>query len=328
MGSAMELSDRIGRRMKLQDLHVLMTVVQAGSMGKAAERLNTVQPAISRSIAELEHALGVRLLDRHRQGVEPTEYGRALLDCGVAVFDDLRQGVKNIEFLADPAAGEVRIGCNPLLAATFVSAVVDRLSRPYPRIMFHLVAGLVETLYRELSDRNLDLLITRRFGPIADERLEFEFLFDDSSFFVVAGAQSPWVRRRRIKLAELVNELWVLPAPDSGTGSLAMEAFRASGLAYPRTTVVADLAQVRMSLLATGRFLTIFPASVLRFSTGRPEFKVLPVDLPTARVSVGIVTLKNRTLSPVARLFIEHARVVAKPLAKVKAKTRSDRGAL
>src|SRR6266852_178234 len=110
MGVAMQLSDRIGRRMKLQDLHVLMTVMQAGSMGKAAQRLNISQPAISRSIAELEHAVGVRLLDRHRQGIEPTEYGRALLDCGVAVFDDLRQGVKNIEFLADPAAGEVRIG--------------------------------------------------------------------------------------------------------------------------------------------------------------------------------------------------------------------------
>ena len=73
MGAAMQLSDRIGRRLKLQDLHVLMTVVQAGSMGKAAQRLNTTQPAISRSIAELEHAFGVRLLDRHRQGVEPTD---------------------------------------------------------------------------------------------------------------------------------------------------------------------------------------------------------------------------------------------------------------
>src|SRR4051794_2113125 len=109
-GCTMQLSDRIGRRMKLQDLHVLMTVLQAGSMGKAAQRLNTTQPSVSRSIADLEHAFGVRLLDRHRQGVEPTTFGRALLDCGVAVFDDLRQGVKNIEFLADPTAGEVRIG--------------------------------------------------------------------------------------------------------------------------------------------------------------------------------------------------------------------------
>src|SRR4051794_32056784 len=113
--SAMQWSDRIGRRMKLHDLHVLMTVVQAGSMGKAAERLNTTQPNVSRSVAELELTLGVRLLDRSRQGVKPTEYGRALLDCGVAVFDELRQGVKNIEFISDPATGNVRIGCNPFL---------------------------------------------------------------------------------------------------------------------------------------------------------------------------------------------------------------------
>src|SRR5674476_1644115 len=96
MGAEMQLSDRIGRRMKLQDLHVLMAVVQAGSMNKAAALLNTGQSAISRSIAELEHTIGVRLLDRNPQGVEPTQYGRALLDGGVAVFAGLRQAVKNI----------------------------------------------------------------------------------------------------------------------------------------------------------------------------------------------------------------------------------------
>src|SRR6266853_5340471 len=152
----MQLNDRIGRRMKLHDLHVLMSVVQAGSMGKAASLLNTTQSAISRSIMELEHAVGVRLLDRSRQGVEPTEYGRALLDGGVAVFDNLRQAVKNIEFLADPTAGEVRIGCTPILAASFVSAVVDRLSRRYPRIVFHLVTAYLEPLRRELSERKVD----------------------------------------------------------------------------------------------------------------------------------------------------------------------------
>jgi DNA-binding transcriptional LysR family regulator len=315
MGAAMQLSDRIGRRMKLQDLHVLVTVVQAGSMGKAAQRLNISQPAISRSIAELEGALGVRLLDRHRQGVEPTAYGRALLDCGVAAFDDLRQGVRNIEFLADPTAGEVRVGCNPFLAASFVSVVVDRLSRRYPRIVFHLVTAPVEILHRELSERNVDLLITRRFGPIADERMGFEFLFDDP-YVVAAGARSSWIRRRRIKLAELENEAWTLPPPESMIGVVASEAFRASGLDFPRVSVVTDGAEARMSLLATGRFLTIFPASVFRFSNRRSELKALPVELPLAHMPMGIVTLKNRTLSPVARLLIDSTREVAQPWAK------------
>jgi DNA-binding transcriptional LysR family regulator len=226
------------------------------------------------------------------------------------VFDDLRQGVKNIEFLADPTAGEVRIGCTPLLAASFVSAVIDRLSRRHPRMVFHLVTGYVETLHRELSGRNVDLLIARRFGPIAEERLGFEFLFDDSSV-VAAGAQSPWARRRRIEFAELLKESWVLPPPGSEIASIAMEAFRANGVGYPRITVITDSPHARMSLLATGRFVTILPASALKFPATRAEIKALPVHLPRAGVPNGIVTLKARALSPVAQLFIDCAREVA-----------------
>jgi DNA-binding transcriptional LysR family regulator len=309
----MQLSDRIGRRIKLNDLHVLMAVAHAGSMNKAAALLNTGQSAISRSIAELERTLGVRLLDRNPQGIEPTQYGRALLDGGAAAFDDLRQAVKNIEFLVDPMAGEVRIGSSVLLSATFVSGLIDRLSRRYPRLLFHLVSGYVDTLHRELIERNVDFLIERRFAPNSDERIDFEFLFDES-FAVGVGAQNPWVRRRRIQLADLAGESWVLPPPGSVIGSIVMEAFRARGLDYPRAVVVTDSPQVRVNLLATGRFITILPASALRFPKTRPELKILPVKLPKAHVRTGIVTLKNRTLSPVAQLFIEHAREVAKSL--------------
>src|SRR5262249_41543885 len=125
----MDEIDRIERRLKLRDLRVLLTVVQAGTMHKAAERLGTSRPAISRAIAELEHALGVPLLDRTPRGIEPTQYGEAVLKRGVAVFDELRQSVKDIEFLADPTAGELRIGCTEVLAAGPILAVIERLAR-------------------------------------------------------------------------------------------------------------------------------------------------------------------------------------------------------
>jgi len=105
--------------------------------------------------------------------------------------------------------------------------------------------------------------------------------------------------------------------PEGILGPAYLEIFRASGLDYPRIAVFAAPPGVRLNLVATGRFLTIMQIAVLRLSK-RPEIKVLPVKLQHARVPVGIVTLKNRTLSPIVQLFIDDAREVAKPLARRK----------
>jgi len=314
----MEWSERIGRRIKLRDLHILLAVVQCKSMAKAAEHLSVSKPVVSKVIADLEHVLGVRVLERDRHGAEPTIYGAALLKRGIAAFDELREGVKDIEFLIDPKAGDVRIGCNLFLATSFVSAVVDRLSLRFPRIVFHVVARPAEMLHHELSERKVDFLIARRPEAFADERSAFERLFGDK-FVVMAGVQNPWIGRRHIEIADLMNEAWVLPPPVGvGVGSVFLKAFRDRGFDYPCTTVFSDSPHVRMSLLETGRFLSIFSESALRFPSERPGVRILPAELPLARVPVGVVTLKNRTLSPVARLFIEYAREVAKPLAKRK----------
>jgi DNA-binding transcriptional LysR family regulator len=315
MDSDMHLTDRIGRRIKLQDVHILMTVAQAGSMGKAALQLNSSQPAVSRSIAELEQVLGVRLLDRHRRGIELTVYGRAFLECGAAAFDDLRRGVKDIEVLADPSAGEVRIGTNANLGGSVVSAIIDRQSRRHPRVVFRLLILDPKSLHRELIDRNVDLLISQKYDQLEDEQLEFETLYN-ASYAVAAGAQHPWARRRRFNLSDLADEPWVLPPPESPVGSIVTKAFRAAGTAYPRATVFVAEASVRISLLSAGRFLTIVATSLLRFPIKRAEVKILPVELPVIRAPIGIVTLKGRTLGAVAKRFIESAREVTKPLAR------------
>lgn len=101
----MRWNKQIGRRLKLRDLHFLMTVVQAGSMAKAEPLLSVSQPVISKVIADMEHMLGVRLLDRSPRGVEPTIYGRRLIASSYGIFDELRQCVVEIDHLSDPAAG-------------------------------------------------------------------------------------------------------------------------------------------------------------------------------------------------------------------------------
>lgn len=308
----MEWADRIGRRIKLRDLHVLHAVVQARSMTKAAGQLSISVPVVSKAIAELEHTMGVSLLDRSPQGVEPTAYGRALLRRGLAAFEELRQGVKDIESLIDPTVGEVRVASTAPLAGSFICGVIDRLSRRYPRIVLRPSVATTDLMRRLLDDRQVDLLVARQFGDLADQ-LDFDKLCDNS-YVVMAGAKNPWTSRRQVKLEDLMNEQWVLPPPDSQVGAFIAEAFGARGLNYPSATVIAFAYEVRVSLLETNRYLTILPESVLRLPTTQHRIKMLPVNLRLRPKPIGIVTVKGRTLSPAAQLFIDTAHEVAKRL--------------
>jgi DNA-binding transcriptional LysR family regulator len=313
----MEWSERIGRRIKLRDLHILLAVAHCRSIAKAAKHLAVSQPVVSKVIADLEHILGVRLLDRDRHGAEPTIYGDALLKRGIAAFDELRLGVKDIEFLTDPTAGELRIGATEPMAGGLIPAVIDRISRQCPRIAFHVrQAPSAAQLDRELGDRNIDLIIGRIPTPIMEDDLEVEILFNEP-IFVVAGNQNPLARRRRrMKLSELADELWALPLPDTTAGFLIADIFKAGGLKVPQTGVVCNSIQMHNALLPTGRYLALLPGSFLWFSAKRLSLKVLPVEMPLRSTPVGIVRLKNRTLNPIAKLFIDCARTLARPLAK------------
>lgn len=307
----------IERRLKLHDLRVLMTAVQAGSMLKAAQRLNTSQPAVSRSIAELEQTLGVRLLERSRQGVEPTIYGRALLDSGTAVFDDLRQGVQNIAFLADPTEGELRIGGSLPGFAGAIPATINRFRRKHPRIRIHaIVLSEMRQQHRALRERSIDFFLGR-LAQSPEKDFAAETLFHEG-LVIVAGRHNRWARRRKVRLADLAQEPWVLPAIDSLAGSLVTQAFRAGGLDWPRNAIQTTEAMLLHSLISGGDFLSFYPSSPLRLGTVNLGFKVLPVKLPITPSPAGILRLRNRMLSPVAELFVACLREVVKPLSRSK----------
>jgi DNA-binding transcriptional LysR family regulator len=311
----MSKAEQISRRLKLRHLNILLAVVERGSMAKAAEQLSISQPVISTAIADLEHVVGVRLLDRGPHGVEPTLYGRALLKRSVALFNDLRATVSELEILADPTAGELRIGSTEPMTAGLLSAVIDRLSRRHPKLKFHVtLAELGILLDRDLRTHNIDLMMGRL--PSETEDTMSHMLFREGAY-VVAGARNALVRRRKVDLEELSSEPWCLPPPDSFAGSLITKAFRARGLDFPATSVTAFSVQLQNSLLATGRYLTILPGAMLRFSAERLSLKVIPVDLEVERWPVGIVVLRNRTPNPAVQLFVDCARKIAGRLGDV-----------
>jgi DNA-binding transcriptional LysR family regulator len=301
-------SDIVGRRLKMQHLKIVMAVAECGSMQKAARHLAISQPVVSKIIADLEEMLGVRLFDRSPQGVEPTRYGRALLRRTVAVFDELRTSVDEIRFLADPTVGELRVGSTEPLLAGFGLAVMERLWRQYPLIDIRVVEGSSSALLtRELPERHIDLALVPLAGAVPDDQ-EAEILFQDRSR-VVVGITSPWARRRGVTLADLVNEPWCVAR--SAIGSLVTDAFGAGGLPAPRIALTATSTHLLFQLLESGRFVGHFGERLLHFYTSRFALKKLPIELPAKPFSVAVVTLKNRTISPVAQLFVDCAHEVA-----------------
>ena len=306
----MPWDDRTKRRLKLRDLDILITVIEAGSMGKAAERLGTFQPNISKAIVDLEHTLGVRLLDRRPQGVFPTPYALALTARSRAAFNELKQGVHDIENLADPTAGELSIaGSQPIVSGIF-PAVIDSLSRQYPKFVFRVREVFTDLPeYRALREREVDFIVGRIPRLEAEDDLQVERLAADP-LVVAAGVANRWTRRRSIGLADLIDEPWVVAPPDQYIGSLHAALFRSSGLEPPRNAVISASLHMNDALLATGRYLAIYSGSRVRLAARRLSIKALPVKLAPQSSRIGIVTLKNRTLSPIAQLFIRRMRDV------------------
>jgi DNA-binding transcriptional LysR family regulator len=307
----MKWTDRVGRRVKLRDLHIVLEVAEAGSMTRAAEKLAVSYPVVSKTISELERTLGVKLFDRSVSGVEPTHYGRALLTSGVAVFDEMRRGLQQIEFIREPDAGDLRIGSSIVTDAGLLPAILERFSEQFPRATVHVLPeNIAVEQYDNLRDRKVELLFGRLPATMGEPDLVAETLFDEPNI-VVAGSDSPLVKRRNLKLADLMDEQWVLASPGSLARALHEEFFRRSGLEPPRATVVTVSLHLYMRLIETGRWLGLVPASVMRFGGKAMRLKALPLKTSPPPAPVGFVTVKDRTLTPLAERFIECTRKVA-----------------
>ena len=307
---------RIGRRVRLRDLHILFAVVQHGSMAKAGDHLGISQSAVSQAITGLEHALDVPLFDRTPRGVEITTYGAALMRRGQAAFDELRLGVKDIEFLTNPEIGEVRVAGSIASAAGLLPSVIERFSLRYPKVSLSLIETSTQQVgLAALHERKADLVLThllKAFEGDLTEQLQAEVLFYDR-ICLVAAKQSRWARMRKITLASLADAVLISPPSDTPGGAAVFEAFRAAALPMPQVVTTLSVA-LRNLMSMKEHFVSAVPASILRLNPGLHSFKELPLELPMAPWAFLLVTLKNRTLSPPAERFIACARQIAKSL--------------
>jgi DNA-binding transcriptional LysR family regulator len=305
---------RIGRRVRLRDLHILFAVIQHGSMGKAGLHLGMTQSAVSQAIAALEHSVQAPLLDRTARGVEATVYGTALMRRAQAAFDELRSGINDIEALADPAIGEVRIACTESIAAGILPSAIERFTSQYPRVQLHVFQTTTHIMgFAALHERKADVVVTllpKPFEADLSEHLQAQVLFRDRICLAVAK-ESPWARRRKIGVAELANVPLISPSPDTPGGAALIAAFRAAGIPMPPVAITTFSVHLRNILSMRGRFIAVLPSSVMRFGPAGNSLKELRTDLPLPEWPALIVTLKNRTLRPAVARFTACMQEVA-----------------
>lgn len=305
---------RTRRRVRLRDLETLSAVVHAGGMRKAAEALHLSQPAVSKAIAELEDGLGVRLLERGRGGTVPTAFGEALVNRSRAVFDELDGALRELAYLADPASGEVRLGCMETLHAGLIGATVDRVLRRHPRMRLALEMGQSPDLIEHfLRGRRVDFVAARPLTLPLPPDVEGEPLFRDI-MKVMVGLDSRFARRRRITLAELVDETWILSRNEVTPSSPVVRAFAEAGVAFPRKIIESGSLTMRVNLLASGRYVTLMPHSLQAFGLIAKLVRALPIEIPPWSTPTMILTLRGRTLGPAAGRFLETLRELARPL--------------
>jgi DNA-binding transcriptional LysR family regulator len=308
----MGVSKDIGKHLKLRDLRILQAAADKGSMAKAASDLAITQPAVSYAVAEMEQTLGVPLLDRTSQGVTPTVYGQALLDRARIMFNELRQGISEIQSLADPAVGELQMGTTPPMSA-IASAVFNKLVARYPRMTFTLTVAATDQLLQALRQRDIELVISRLADFVADEDLKVDTLFHDE-LAVICSKQNRWARRRGVKLADLMDEPWVLPPPSGFLTKIIRGAFAEHGLDIPRAAVTMSSTYALSVLVANGPFLAVHPGTMLTTPNEHPQLTAVDIRLRTTRGPIGLITLKNRSLSPIARLFLQNAADIARSI--------------
>jgi len=321
MGTGRRIADWenwIGRHLRMRELHVFATVAKEGSMARAAQRLGITQPAVSKVVADLEYTLKVRLFDRGRRGVEPTIYGRALLRRGNAAFDELKQSVMDIDFLSDPASGELRIGCSEAIAVANLPPILLDFSRRYPRVSLSVIE--VPPPVRNLTalyERTCDIILVRLETTASDHPLgddaNVEELFEDRIVAAVNKA-SRWARRRKLELADLVDTPWILTMKNTFNHACVMDAFQKQGLSMPPVILMSQLVPLRAYFLAQGDYIATFTTSILQFNAELYDLKELPIRLSDRRSIIAMVTLRERTLNPIAERFIEHIREFTKSM--------------
>jgi DNA-binding transcriptional LysR family regulator len=311
--------------MKLHQLAALVSASESGSLRKAAEKLRLSQPALSRSIRELENELGVKLLERTPLGVEPTAYGKALILRGRIVDSELRQAKDDIAHLRAATRGDLRIGATPVAAFSLLPAILARLKKSRPQVKVSVTDGMGSSLIQQLRQGDFDFVFGRIDEGIDLHEFNIDVLFNDS-LVVVARRDHPLAGARAAQKIKLDDTEWFLPSGDSPPRIALERTFYARTGKAPKCTIDSNSFITMLTIISQTHLLGVAPHQIFNVAWLQHEFTVVDLGLKFPNQPTGVIRRARSAPSAIAQYAINELRHAARQVRAAKSRPESGNG--
>ena len=301
--------------MELRDIEYFAVVAEHGHLGRAAEALGLSTPALSKSLRRLEEEMQAKLVSRTPKGVELTAEGSALLAHVRPLRLSLHDITQEVADLKKGRSGHLRLGATPAAADNLLPAALGALFAGAPRATVSVtVAPGNPSLVASLRNGQQDLILIGLATPPYEGIMQ-EHLYDDE--FVPYGSGNHRLAKiQRVKIADLAQEAWALPALEGLVHKWLHRVFEDNGLPPPRVTLLGGPMQIRLQAIGSSSLLGIAPRRIVRQAATRLRLTEIPVKGLVWTRQIGVGYRKGAYLSPVARRFIEILKATAKEIAK------------
>jgi DNA-binding transcriptional LysR family regulator len=304
-------SDRFVRsHLKIRQLVLLIELARHGSVIHAAEAAHLTQPAASKLLGELEHALGVQLFERLPRGVAPTSYGQVMMRRAGAALAEMDAAYQEVMELLSGMSGRVNVGTVLTPSAGLVPMAINLLKTRHARLHVSVSVDLSKVLIERLRAGDLDLVVGRILDSAVAAELNFEPITDEPHSLIVR-ANHPLLGLSSHSLEELVRQGWILPPYGSILRDRLTALFLSHGLEPPAETVETSSLPVIANLLVGSNMVAPLPEELVQPYLQTGMLAVLPFDLGVRMDMYGIVTRRNHQFSPGAEAMLTALREVA-----------------
>jgi LysR family transcriptional regulator of abg operon len=298
--------------MRLNQIRDLIAVSEAGSLRAAARRIGVSQPAMSKSLAELEREFQAQLLTRTSRGVALTAAGRAFVARARVVQGELRKVEEDLAALRGGTEGTVAFGVGPALGLPLIPGAMARFRAERPRARVRIREGMRDALLPLVRDETLDFSITEKRADTTEPGIHFRLLF---RLELAVAARKGHRLARATSLSDLSDAPWLVFYPPGSGGALEM-AFDAAGLPPPNAAVHCESYVTALALIARTDLLGLVPPEIIEEPMASRYIQRIPIRETMPRPRIGIFTRADTPLSPTAALMMQALVSVARSRAR------------